>query len=236
MSTLKLGAYNLPAAEVALVKTLFRLFSHGKAFRWTFVNAPPYDALIVDGTKPESVSGDVSLMGASVLRLTPMNARSEPNTLQRPIRADKLQAWLNATEQAILKYSGAVFASASHEQELGVPGVSQELPGNGLSGGVRFKLRRWPSALLLRGDPTRIRMATLLSRRALNAQELSVICQQPVGTCEVFIQVMRAANLIETLHDPILQKPQAGQVSPVTGPKARLTRSLISGIRRRLGL
>ena len=33
MSTLRLGAYKLPAAEVVLVQTLFRLYAHGDAFR-----------------------------------------------------------------------------------------------------------------------------------------------------------------------------------------------------------
>ena len=50
MSALRLGAYKLPAAEVVLVQTLFRLYAHGDAFRWTFVTAPPYDALLADGT------------------------------------------------------------------------------------------------------------------------------------------------------------------------------------------
>ena len=53
MSTLRLGAYKLPAAEVVLVQTLFRLYAHGDAFRWTFVTAPPYDALLADGTTAE---------------------------------------------------------------------------------------------------------------------------------------------------------------------------------------
>ena len=83
MSTLRLGAYNLPAAEVVLVQTLFRLFAHGDAFRWTFVTAPPYDALLVDGTRPEGMKAEVDRMARAVLRLVRLNggdasARSVP--------------------------------------------------------------------------------------------------------------------------------------------------------------
>lgn len=74
MSTLRLGAYKLPAAEVVLVQTLFRLYAHGDAFRWTFVTAPPYDALLADGTTDEGMSPAVDAMAKAVLRLTRMNS------------------------------------------------------------------------------------------------------------------------------------------------------------------
>lgn len=238
MSILKLGTYNLPDAEVVLVKTLFRLFSHGQSFRWTFVNAPPYDALLVDGTTPEGASGDVSRLAPSVLRLTRMNAGSEPNTLERPIRADKLQNWLAANERKLLSARQASTPSGD-SQGVGFSDFSQEQQKSELPSFARFKLNRWPSALLLRRDPNRIRMATLLSRRALNAEELSVICQQPIGTCEVFIQVLRAANLIDVQFEDILTQPGP---TPASGRSARpaqkstFTRDLISSFRRRLGL
>ena len=78
MSTLRLGAYKLPAAEVVLVQTLFRLYAHGDAFRWTFVTAPPYDALLADGTTDEGMSPAVDAMAKAVLRLTRMNSGQAP--------------------------------------------------------------------------------------------------------------------------------------------------------------
>jgi len=103
MSTLRLGAYKLPAAEVVLVQTLFRLYAHGDAFRWTFVTAPPYDALLADGTTDEGMSPAVDAMAKAVLRLTRMNSGQAPNTLERPIRADRLQDWLKSTEHDLLQ-------------------------------------------------------------------------------------------------------------------------------------
>lgn len=51
--TLRLGVYKLPAAETALVQTLLRLYASSGACRWIYASAPPYDALLADGSTPE---------------------------------------------------------------------------------------------------------------------------------------------------------------------------------------
>ncbi|MFD1709398.1 hypothetical protein FVQ98_07270 [Ottowia sp. GY511] len=238
MSNLRLGAYKLPAAEVVLVQTLFRLYAHGGDFNWTFVSAPPYDALLVDGT-----SGDVSVeaahMAKSVLRLTRMNDEGGPDTLSRPIRADKLQAWLNSIEYGFQDTRPVTqLAGALSEPALTTATEPPEIPVSPL----RFKLRRWPPAALLRSDPNRIRMATILSRRALNAAELSTISGQAVNECQAFLQTLQTTGLVEVQQEPIAPPPsvqaQAPSRSALTAATAKPTfaRGLISGIRRRLGL
>ena len=136
MSTLRLGAYNLPAAEVVLVQTLFRLFAHGDAFRWTFVTAPPYDALLVDGTRPEGMKAEVDRMARAVLRLVRLNGGDAQNTLERPIRADRLQEWLKQIEHDLL----TTLQAASGQDDHPEPPVA--------SSPVRFKPRRWCVATL----------------------------------------------------------------------------------------
>ena len=158
MSTLRLGAYKLPAAEVVLVQTLFRLYSHGDTFRWTFVTAPPYDALLVDGTTDEGMNPDVDRMAKAVLRLTRMNSGRAPNTLERPIRADRLQDWLKSTEHDLLQTRPAtLIEEATQPDAVEAEATTPAAPINP----VRFKLRRWPPAVLLRSDPNRIRMAMI---------------------------------------------------------------------------
>ena len=78
MSTLRLGAYKLPAAEVVLVQTLFRLYAHGDAFRWTFVTAPPYDALLADGTTDEGMSPAVHVLTRADLAAVKESAQTTP--------------------------------------------------------------------------------------------------------------------------------------------------------------
>ena len=237
MSTLRLGAYKLPAAEVVLVQTLFRLYAHGDAFRWTFVTAPPYDALLADGTTDEGMSPAVDAMAKAVLRLTRMNSGQAPNTLERPIRADRLQDWLKSTEHDLLQTRPAtLIEEATQPDAVEAEATTPAAPINP----VRFKLRRWPPAVLLRSDPNRIRMATLLSRRALNAAELATISQQPVQECQAFLTTLQTTGLVDVQKEPAPAPAPAaaGAPAPAAPPKPAPTfaRGLISGIRHRLSL
>jgi hypothetical protein len=88
--------------------------------------------------------------------------------------------------------------------------------------------------MLLRNDLDNIRMASLLSRRALNAIELSDISQLPFSQCVAFLLELRKAGVLE-LH--------VAQALPPAMPRSDkalcsrdLARSFIDGIRRRLGL
>ena len=237
MSTLRLGAYKLPAAEVVLVQTLFRLYAHGDAFRWTFVTAPPYDALLADGTTDEGMSPAVDAMAKAVLRLTRMNSGQAPNTLERPIRADRLQDWLKSTEHDLLQTRPAtLIEEATQPDAVEAEATTPAAPINP----VRFKLRRWPPAALLRSDPNRIRMATL-SRRALNAAELATISQQPVQECQAFLTTLQTTGLVDVEKAPVAPPAgsapaQAAAAPKPAAPAPAFARGLISGIRRRLGL
>lgn len=244
---LRLGTYKLPAAEVVLVQTLLRLYAHGDAFRWTFVTAPPYDALLADGTTPEGASPEVERMAGAVLRLTRMNAGQAPDTLERPIRADRLQDWLKATERK-LDQSGVDTRARAHaltrpmsddDMATHAPAASPApAPAPAPLNPVRFKLRRWPPAALLRADPNRIRMATLLSRRALNAAELATISQQPLQECQSFLTALQTTGLVDLQQaaPPAAAAAVASQARAAASPAPNFARGLISGIRRRLGL
>ncbi len=239
MSNLRLGAYKLPAAEVVLVQTLFRLYAHGGDFNWTFVSSPPYDALLVDGSNGEEISPEVARMARSVLRLTRMNATPSPDTLQRPIRSDKLQEWLRSIQNGFedTRPTTWMTSAPAQAQVSEKAPVEEALPISPL----RFKLRRWPPAALLRSDPNRIRMATILSRRALNSTELASISGQMVGDCQAFLQTLQTTGLVEVQQEPLSVAPTQANAPPArTAPnnpaKPTFARGLISGIRRRLGL
>ena len=75
MTILRFGIPHLSDPEVRLVKAFFRLYSQDPTFRWTIVEGPPYDVLLVD----ESVSEDV--VAGTVLTLTPVKSEL-PNTLE----------------------------------------------------------------------------------------------------------------------------------------------------------
>lgn len=220
---LRLGVYKLPIAEVIVIRTIVRLSAGQAGFAWQLVDAPPYDALLVDGPSVEHEYPRVVGMAAAVLRLTRMNAGGQPGTMERPIRADRLQQWLRSIEHALREAQPG--GLTLHEQ------TALEVE---VSDAEHFMLRRWPPAMLLRNDLDNIRMASLLSRRALNATELADISQLPFSQCVAFLYELRKAGVLE-LH--------VAQTLPPLMPKADkavrggdFARSFINGIRRRLGL
>lgn len=269
MSPLRLGAYQLPAAEVVLVQTLFRLYAHSGQFRWRFVTEGPYDALLADGSTEAGQSPAVDQMAPAVLRLRRMNTPSAPNTLERPIRADKLLNWLLSVEQALspaaAPAASASAAPASDESPQAAPPAPAQAPEAHAPAAApaaapaqaparapaetaapaaampRYRLRRWPPAAMLRADARRIRMATLLSRRAFNDQELALASQQPLADAQAFLRVLHTTGLVQAEQaapaQPAQPAPQQAAAAPApAAARPSFARSLISGIRRRLGL
>ena len=260
MSSYRLGTYRLPAAEVVLVRTLMRLYAHDASFPWTFADAPPYDALLADGTTAEGSGTEPERLARAVLRLTRLNGGGGPDTLERPLRADKLQAWLKRVEAGIHGTPGAgapaepAAASAAPERQArpepaAAPasrGAAEAQAAPALDptlAGVRLKLRRWPPATMLRNDPQRIRMATLLSRRPLQVEELASISGRPLDECQTFVRNLQAVGLVNVQASPPESSlaPQAGAEPAVahhthTPPRARFAAGLIGSIRKRLGL
>ena len=184
------------------------------------------------------MSPAVDAMAKAVLRLTRMNSGQAPNTLERPIRADRLQDWLKSTEHDLLQTRPAtLIEEATQPDAVEAEATTPAAPINP----VRFKLRRWPPAALLRSDPNRIRMATLLSRRALNAAELATISQQPVQECQAFLTTLQTTGLVDVEKAPVAPPAgsapaQAAAAPKPAAPAPAFARGLISGIRRRLGL
>ena len=125
MSALRLGTYRLPAAEVILVRTLMRLYAHDASFHWTYAEAPPYDAVLADGTTAEGSGPDPERLARAVLRLTRLGAGTGPDTLERPLRADKLQGWLKRVESG---QAGAGGSPASAPAPTRAPVASAPAP------------------------------------------------------------------------------------------------------------
>lgn len=230
MATLRLGAYHLPPAEAGLVRAQIRLLAIGAGdFAWEFAEAAPYDALIVDANSPD-IGGALlqrSAKAIGVLANESSPIRDDTDVLCRPLRAEHLEAWLRRVQAKLLGSAkpAIVVASAAHKP--------------------RFKLRRWPPAPLLHEDSQRVRLATLLSRRAMTVSELAAMSQQPEQRCQVFVQLLQSFTLVDVqVSDPgtapiapsskptPLEVTAVGKPMPANAPKWALVRS----IRQRLGL
>lgn len=156
---IKMGAAELPAKDVAYIRALVRLISFGQNVQWQFVEQAPYDVLVVDAeVTPEHVA---LISGKSCLLLRVRRERRSAlsrigsnDSIDYPIRALQLKAWLRANQVALLS--------------------SPTTRG--------YRLRRWPSTALLQGDALKIHMATLLSKSTLTPRAGQCAgSTQPVG-------------------------------------------------------
>lgn len=227
MTAFTLGVHNLPAAEVVLIKTLIRLLPAAGTTRWRFAETGPYDAVLTDATH---VGGEVpASLARAVLKITRAQAATDADSIARPIRAEQLQAWLTR-QGARLQLLPRLAVPAARPAAPGVAGSAA--PSHATS--PRFKLRRWPSAALLKNDPHRIRLATLLSRRALAAHELSHISRLPAQQCQDFVDTLHQTGLIEVERVEAIVVARKAPAAPMLARP--LASGLIGGIRRRLGL
>ncbi|RYF71596.1 MAG: hypothetical protein EOO22_12280 [Comamonadaceae bacterium] len=216
---------------MVLIKTLLRLYGErGEAARWALAEAPPWDALLVDAAAAES-SGSIEWAGSTsaVLRITQRGNAEMPDTLERPIRHDKLMQWLDGRRPG----PRALHASS--------PSPAAETPSV-----TRYRLLRWPPSAVLRNDAHRVRLATLLSKRAFNAFELAQVSSQSVDACHAFLRLLRGTGFVETQAEPSFAfaghlpspsaSPTASPPAPPRKPTQGFAAGLIGGLRRRLGL
>lgn len=225
---------------------LLRLYGNNGHCQWTIADAPPYDALLVDESgfdihNPLQEGTEARRVGRIA------RGHSDRDVLQRPLNAGQLRDWLDEVEQSL----PAAFPAAPSEPDIRLPPPeivdtalqpASEPPSLPPEGGPRFRLKRWPHQVLLRKDPARIRIATLLSRRALNARDLVTLTGLDPQRCLVFLQVLQASSLLVPAPAERPDIPDNNHLASThtlkhpTNAKPGLTRGLISGLRKRLGL
>lgn len=208
----RIGVHQLPAGQAGLVRALIQLLAHENSskFAWTFASEGPYDALIVNAESPDirDPAFRRQAKALSALGSTPASLPADLEVLDWPLRADRLESWLTRVQRSL----GVAPAPDATQAPI-----------------VRYRLKRWPPDELLHGDAQRIRLATLLSRKALDAQELAHLSGQDPERCATFIHLLQGFRIVDAHveHAPAPVTP-----APSTSPQARLIRS----IRQRFGI
>ena len=228
-SPLRIGVFLLSDTEANLLRALLRLFNYDNSFRWVFSDEAPYDALVVDHVRAQSVPVESLPQARRILRLVSTSGvLTEGDTMERPIRSNRFESWLRQVADEL----GGDEASAAVDPR---PKTSDEAP-------VRskvttdsdhrksFKLRRWPPAAILRNDNQHVRIATLLSRKSLSLSQLVRLAGQDEDEVMVFLRVMQSAQLLDVAdHDTAPKEVTLPPVEP------SIMKRLISGLRRSLG-
>lgn len=210
-ASLRLGVHGLAAAEMGLVRALVRLLgANSPALRWQFVQEGECDALVADGAAADlEVRRALAARRArAVLMLGGIAGNAGGDALPRPLRAEPFGHWLQRMQ-------------AELETAPSLPPATPALP--------CYRLRRWPPAALMQGEPHRVRMASLLSRRYLTTREMAMLTQQDEAAAVRFVQLLQGFGVVELRQTP----PAAALAGPPPDPRRR---TLIDGIRRRLGM
>jgi hypothetical protein len=245
MSELRLGAVNLDPKDVAYVRALVRLFAHTERLDWTYVDAAPYHAVVADARARAADPGFYERFTGVVLSLGETPGASAADTLAYPIRANEFRDWLKLRQDSLpdARMAGAQPMPANTDTVM-VAANSAASPVSALvytsQAGRRYKLRRWPGAELLRGDPGAMRMATFMSRNALSVAQLAALTGQPEEACSRFIGVLQDAGLLVEIvaaPDPQERAPAASRAIALDLPHLPPAKQgLMASLRRHLGL
>lgn len=266
MDLLKLGHTGLTAAEEGLVATLFRLHGIDRSFIWTLSAKPPFDALLVDIQCPETEFRHLLGKHTRVMRLQQHGVPSV-GAMPRPIRSDLLLNWLNSIELGLLHSPGDAFASTAHQSQhehtsvlpqFKIPAASTVLARPPVAtpserplppewalrnDSTVYKLKRWPLASLLNKDVTKVRVATMFSRRAMSLQDASNLSRISTQRCEEFLLEWARHGLVSMSDAPVAparnDMPDTLDSVPSTtalAPRHGFGASLIHSIRKRFGI
>jgi hypothetical protein len=245
MSELRLGAVNLDPKDVAYVRALVRLFAHTERLDWTYVDAAPYHAVVADARARAADPGFYERFTGVVLSLGETPGASAADTLAYPIRANEFRDWLKLRQDSLpdARMAGAQPMPANTDTVM-LAANSATSPVSALvytsQAGRRYKLRRWPGAELLRGDPGAMRMATFMSRNALSVAQLAALTGQPEEACSRFVGVLQDAGLLVEIvaaPDPQERAPATSRAIALDLPHLPPAKQgLMASLRRHLGL
>jgi hypothetical protein len=240
VSDLRLGVVHLEPKDVAYVRALVRLFAHTEKLSWSFADAAPYHAVVADARAGAADPGFFAAFKGVVLSLGHTPGISAADTIAYPIRADQFRDWLKLRQDSLLDVLYRAEDPARATAPAAAPVKGGALASAALEAGRRFKLRRWPSAELLRGDPAAMRMATFMSRNALSIAQLAALTGQPEDACSRFVTVLQGAKLLVELvaageQGASTAAPALAMVgnAPAVAPARR---GLMASLRRHLGL
>lgn len=222
-SSLTFCVEGLHAREELLFKAFVRLLDHLTHQQWTYHPASAHarvDLLVVaDGLEP-TYSLNPGGSPQPVLRLGTTGVNGN-GVLSWPLKPDALEKELNRLGgQAIHQ------RSAKNLSAMSTPDMTQGM----------MRLQQWPPTKLLVG-PGRMRLATLLTGKAMSLDELAGRSALPLPLCKTFVDDLQRAKLLQITAiapKPVLSSPAAIAL-PKTPPKTAQP-GLLDRIRIRLGI
>jgi hypothetical protein len=232
-TTLRVGALNVIEREAMLLRGLIRLNADSEHCKdWQFVDCAPYDLLFVDPVHSDAPSLAALSVSTPIVSLINKQVEGQSNSLQRPFSSDSLIHCLARARQYAARAPAVIAIDVPMQSFTSTQPVT-------LDWSAKFKLLRWPPMAVLRGEPARLRMATMLSRQAMKVKELAQFAQQPLEQVQQFINALHQAGLLFIGHNNDghgLKTRQALQFNDKKSAATLTLRGLMSHIRQKLGI
>lgn len=233
-SQLRLGTIGLAAKDVAYIRALLRLYTHTAKLAWVLVDQPPYQAVVTDRAARAGDPAWFAQFTGAVLTLVEPPGAPEDDTVAYPVHAEQLRTWLARRQQDLHAPASRAAPAPAAAPNVTAPAAAASAAVPAAAGELRFKLRRWPSPALLQGDPSHLKIATLLSRNALGIARLAALSGQPEDACRRFLVTLQQAGL---LVESVASGSTPGHANAPAAPAAAPVRAgLLASLRRHLGL
>ena len=243
-TTLTFSVEGLAAREELLFKGYVRLLDHLTEHNWRYCEpsmAQRIDLLVADERVQPTRCLQATSRPQPVLQLGTSKSASHAFFLSWPLKPYELENELNRLGRLLEGYSASV--QVPSPQQFSFEPV-QTAPAQKL-----YRLRQWPKPSLLT-EPGSMRLATLMTGRAMGLEELMYRSALSQAVCTRFVATMQAANMmvepsVATSPSPPWTPPtfatpaSLAQHERQAGPpavKAVAPPGLLARIRMRLGI
>jgi len=266
---LKLLVQNLTDADIAKANAFLRIGCERLKFDWKIVYSGELDVLMLGSDDAQTVRGMVDDPVATLRVIDAHAARTETSPhLVRPLEYERFIEMLSDVERRVAATSAAT--SAATPAVPAVPAVPAAAPAAApvsskpslnttlpdpapppavaLPPAARFRLRRWPPLVLLQGYRYHPRLASFLSARHLDLDELARLSNVGKEECQEFLLALMKAEVLDVelagvrRPEPPTPPPPVSTAAttsprrpPVSSPPA-IDRGLLGKIRLSLGL
>lgn len=200
----------LSARDSLVFKSMVRLLGHRTKYAWVYLPLSIDLKVVADGLPLTALTLPIA---QQLLTLSTSSANRQ-GYLRLPLHANELEQELNRIGDLIIPANMAQTTAAVMPLDASAP----------------MRMLRWPPATLL-VPPTRMRLATLLTSKAMSLDELTQRSALPLPLCRAFVEDLQRAKLLQISAIAPIYMPATPKAAPKT---ARL--GLLDRIRMRLGI
>ena len=236
MKTLFLKMADLPANDARQIEVFLRFAGRSAQFQWTATAGDIVDLrLAAAAATSASPAVDDGTPHAWILDRGQRAPDDDAFILRRPLQMDGFEALLRTRE---LEIAGDL-AAAKARPPARAAGVRERFVDDGHT---TYRLLKWPSGDLLRGNPQVVRVLGFLSARPLTFKRLAALSGVGEDACRDLLSLLDEQRLLvraEHLDASASVADILGaahESAATTRPRESANASLFSRLRKRLGL